>query len=78
LRSPPRAPTLNAVDLNLTLILIGGFALFAIFCGWRGSRPPQPPKVRMAPWRFLMVLSAAVLSILLIHAVALLSGSSTA
>lgn len=43
------------------LIAACAFALVAAFCGWRGALPPNPDKgPRLTPWRFLMVLCAAV------------------
>jgi len=42
-------------------------ALAALF-GWLGARPPDPVRgVRMIPWRFLMVLSAAAAVLMLVH-----------
>lgn len=64
--------TFRPVNMTLTLWLAAAFAAIAAFSGWRGARPPEPPRVRMAPWRFLMVLSAAIVSLLLIHVVTLL------
>jgi hypothetical protein len=61
------------MSLNLTLGLIAGVLLLTVFAGWRGARPSQPHQgVRMIPWRFVMLLSAAFLVLLLVHAAALL------
>ena len=54
--------------MKLTLILLAGSVAVAALAGWRGARAPDPRRgPRMIPWRFLMVLSAAFASLLLIH-----------
>ncbi|RYG07835.1 MAG: hypothetical protein EON96_20905 [Caulobacteraceae bacterium] len=59
------------MDLTLTLILSAAVLALAIFAGWRGALPWDPRKgVRMMPWRFVMVMSGAVLMILLVHVAA--------
>lgn len=64
-----------SMSLNLTLAIGGALLIFAAFCGWRGSRPPNPLKgARMAPWRPLMVLSAAGVLVLIVHLGTLLRG----
>ncbi|MBX3476989.1 MAG: hypothetical protein KF910_05245 [Brevundimonas sp.] len=56
------------MDLTLTLWLLGGFSALALFAGWRGARPPDPHRgPRMIPWRFIMLLSAAAVMLLLTH-----------
>jgi hypothetical protein len=45
----------------------------AVFAGWRGSRPWDLTRgVRMIPWRFIMLLSGAVILVLAVHLGALL------
>ena len=55
------------MSLPLTLILLAASLASLVFCGWRGAQPPPLLKVRMVPWRFLMILSAALAVLLLIH-----------
>ena len=56
------------MSLFLTLALIAAAVALAVFAGWRGARPWDPRRgVRMMPWRWIMVLSAAALLVLLIH-----------
>lgn len=63
------------MSLQLTLAIGAALLIFAAFCGWRGSRPPNPLKgARMMPWRALMALSAAGVLVLVIHLGALLHG----
>ena len=48
------------MDMRIMLGLAGGFAAVAGFAGWRGALPPNPFKgPRLAPWRAIMVFSAA-------------------
>ena len=62
------------MDMTQTLAASAAFLVLAAFSGWRGARPPNPHKgPRLAPWRFMMLLSAAVLIFLLGHAVHLLA-----
>ncbi len=64
------------MDLTQTLAASAAFLAIAVFAAWRGARPPNPHRgPRLAPWRFMMLLSAAVLMFLLGHAVHLLSAS---
>ena len=61
------------MSLTLPLVLIAGAVGLTAFAGWRGARPSQPHQgVRMVPWRFVMLLSAAFLFLLLVHLAALL------
>jgi hypothetical protein len=56
------------MSLTLTLILAAGVLALAVFAGWRGALPWDPRKgVRMVPWRLIMMMSGAVLTILLVH-----------
>ena len=64
------------MDLTQTLASSAAFLTFALFAGWRGARPPNPHRgPRLAPWRFIMLLAAAVLMFLLGHLVHLLSAN---
>lgn len=63
------------MSLTITLILLAISTLSGLLCGWRGARPTDIHKgPRMMPWRFLMLLSAALTMLLLIHLIALLGG----
>lgn len=59
--------------MRLTLILAAVALAITVFAGWRGARPWDPSqKVRMAPWRFIMVMGGAAVVLLLVHVAALL------
>ncbi len=61
------------MTLPVTLALLAAVIALAVFAGWRGSRPSQPHLgVRMVPWRFVMILAAAVTLLLVVHLAALL------
>lgn len=48
------------MTLTQIYIALAALVLFAIFCGWRGARRPDPRKgPRLIPWRALMAASAA-------------------
>ena len=65
------------MDWTLTLSS-GAVALaLAVFCGWRGARPADPHRgVRLVPYRFLMVLCAAWVLLMTVHALSLLGFST--
>ena len=73
LAEEPRAGHLAPMTLPLTLALTAAAVAMAIFAGWRGARPSQPHLgIRMVPWRFVMILAAAVAFLLIVHLAALL------
>lgn len=56
-----------------TLSLTAAALAITVFAGWRGASPWDPSRrVRMVPWRFIMVLGGAAVMMLLIHVAALL------
>ncbi|MCC7267730.1 MAG: hypothetical protein IT546_10380 [Caulobacteraceae bacterium] len=60
------------MTLQTTLAILAGFVLAALICGWLGARPTRPGRVRMAPWRFMMLLAAAGAILMIVHLVNLL------
>ncbi len=61
------------MDLHISLAICGSLLAIALFAGWRGARPPDFAKgPRLAPWRFIMVTSAAFALFMLVHIVNLL------
>lgn len=59
--------------LPVTLVTGAAFAALALAFGWLGARPPDLRRgPRMAPYRFLMLLSAAAVLLMLVHAANLL------
>ncbi len=56
------------MDLHITLAVTAALVAFGVFAGWRGARPPSPQKgPRLVPWRFLMLLAAAGVLLMLVH-----------
>lgn len=61
------------MSLEVTVALCVALVALTVFAGWRGARPPNPHKgPRMVPWRAIMVTSAAVLLVLVVHLVNLM------
>jgi type VI protein secretion system component VasF len=57
------------MDWGVTLGIIAAAAGLAAFAGWRGARAPDLRRgPRLTPWRFIMVLAAAVVLLALVHA----------
>ncbi len=56
-------------SLPVTLVTAAAFAALALMFGWLGARPPDLRRgPRMAPYRLLMLLSAAGVLLMLVHA----------
>jgi hypothetical protein len=73
LRQTAAAVIWTVMDIPVTAGLAVASAVLAALCGWRGSRPPDPTgSPRMAPWRFLMLLFAAIVLMMVVHLVNLL------
>jgi len=60
------------MTLPITLALMVVSGVFAGLCGWMGARPRHPLKPRMAPWQVLMMISAAVAVLMVVHLMSLL------
>lgn len=61
------------MTLNATLVLALVLAALAVLFGWLGARPPNPHTgPRLAPWRFLMMMTAAACVLMIVHVVNLL------
>jgi len=61
------------MTMPVTLCLIVVLAALALFCGWRGARPPDLIRgPRLVPYRLIMVTAAAGILIFVVHAVNLL------
>jgi hypothetical protein len=65
------------MGLDLTLWLLAASLAAAVFCGWRGARPPDLLRgPRLAPWRMLMLFSASGALLFLVHLLNLLGVST--
>lgn len=61
------------MDLPLTLALAAAALLSVVVFGWLGARPPNPHRgPRLVPWRFLMLLAAAGVMLMVVHAINLM------
>ncbi len=58
------------MDLTTTLGVAGVAALLGVVFGWLGARAPNLQRgPRLAPYRFLMLLCAATVLLMLVHVV---------
>jgi hypothetical protein len=65
------------MGIEFTAALFAATALMAAFSGWRGARKPDPMKgPRLIPWRAIMLTSAAMAVLLLVHLVNLFGVST--
>lgn len=60
------------MNITMTSLLAATALLFAIVFGWIGARPSRPGRIRMAPWRFFMLLAFTALIATTVHLVSLL------
>lgn len=61
------------MTLPVTLAAAAALLVLAVVCGWAGARPPNPHKgPRLLPYRLIMVTAAAIMMLMLVHAVNLL------
>lgn len=60
------------MPMTLTLWLLAAALIVGGFSAWRGARASDFLRPRMVPWRFIMLLSAALAFLLLVHVGALL------
>ena len=64
------------MSLTLTLILLAASVPLTAFAGWRGAQPPDIARgPRMVPWRFVMLMGAALSVMLLIHLARVAAGA---
>jgi len=65
------------MELTLTLALGAGQLALTVFCGWMGARPPDFTRgPRLVPYRFIMLMGAAGLIVVLVHLVNLMGVST--
>lgn len=56
------------MGVTATALLLAVTLAAAVFCGWRGARPPDFKRgPRLIPWRPLMVAFATASLLLLVH-----------
>ncbi len=58
------------MDLSVTLALGAALLAITVLSGWMGARPPDLRRgPRMVPYRFIMLMAAACLIVVLVHLV---------
>jgi hypothetical protein len=58
------------MDMSVTLALGAALLAVTVFSGWMGARPPDLRRgPRMLPYRFIMLMAAACLIVVLVHLV---------
>ncbi len=60
------------IDLILTLAAALAAGVLFAFASWRDAQPADPLKPRLIPWRALIIVSALLVVLALVHAVNLL------
>jgi hypothetical protein len=63
----------SQMSFSLTLAIAAVLLALMVLSGWLGARPPNPHRgPRMAPWRFIMLLCAAGVLLMVVHLVNLM------
>ena len=62
------------MTLTVTLAVLAGFVLLLAISAYIDRRPPELGKIRLIPYRGLMVLSVVAIIALVAHLVTLLTG----
>ena len=58
------------MGVGISIAIAVAAALLAALSGWLGARPADPARgPRLAPYRFLMLVGAAVVLMMLVHLV---------
>ena len=58
------------MDTEITIAITIAAASIAALFGWLGARKPDPARgPRLAPYRFLMLVAAAVVLMMIVHLV---------
>jgi hypothetical protein len=60
------------MDVTATLIAVALAAGLLTFASWRTSKPVDPLKVRLAPWRTIILIAGCILIFLAVHLLTLL------
>ncbi len=60
------------MDLTATLIVLAACVAIFAFGSWRSTRPADPLKPRMLPWRTIILIAGAVGVFMAVHVVNLL------
>ena len=64
------------MSFPITVALAGACLMLTGFFGWLGARPSLPGRIRLIPWRFMMVLAFTALIAMAVHLVTLVREDS--
>ncbi|WP_300575681.1 hypothetical protein [Phenylobacterium sp.] len=74
---PDACATASQMELSLTLAAGAALLALTLFAGWKGAQPPDFRRgPRLIPYRFIMLLGAAGLIVILVHLVNLMGVST--
>lgn len=59
------------MNFTLTSVAAAACLLLTVAFGWMGARASRPGRVRLAPWRFMMLLAFTALIAMTVHLVTL-------
>ena len=59
------------MNLPTTLAFTSIALILTAFFGWRGAQPSRPGRIRLAPWRLMMLLAFTGLIAMAVHLVTL-------
>ena len=72
-RSDPAGRSPAAMEWTITLSVAGASLVSTVFAAWRSGRPRKDSlQARWIPWRFVVLVSSAVLLLSVVHAVNLM------
>ena len=57
------------MDITTTIVAFAVAAALFAFASWRASRPADPLKPRLLPWRALIIVIGAIALFMLVHLV---------
>jgi hypothetical protein len=63
------------MSLELTLTILGGFAVLLVYSAYMDHRPGELGKVKLIPYKGLMFMSLLFIVVLLAHVLSLVSGT---
>ena len=59
------------MNITTTFVAVAACLLLTVAFGWMGARTARPGRVRLTPWRFMMVLAFTATVAVAVHLVTL-------